>query len=75
MLKAWAGRSPTSSFCPTGGITAARRRDYLALANVKVVGGSWLTPPDALAAADWPRIERARARGSGAARAEATRSG
>jgi len=58
MLKAWASVFADVSFCPTGGITAASAPDYLALANVKVVGGSWLTPPDALAAADWPRIER-----------------
>ena len=57
MLKAWASVFADVSFCPTGGITAASAPDYLALANVKVVGGSWLTPPDALAAADWPRIE------------------
>ena len=58
MLKAWASVFADVSFCPTGGITAASAPDYLALANVKVVGGSWLTPADALAAADWPRIER-----------------
>jgi 2-dehydro-3-deoxyphosphogluconate aldolase/(4S)-4-hydroxy-2-oxoglutarate aldolase len=58
MLKAWASVFADISFCPTGGITAASAPDYLALANVRVVGGSWLTPPDALAAADWPRIER-----------------
>ena len=57
MLKAWASVFADVSFCPTGGITAATAPDYLALANVKVVGGSWLTPPDALAAADWARIE------------------
>jgi 2-dehydro-3-deoxyphosphogluconate aldolase/(4S)-4-hydroxy-2-oxoglutarate aldolase len=57
MLKAWASVFADISFCPTGGITAASAPDYLALANVEVVGGSWLTPPDALAAADWPRIE------------------
>jgi 2-dehydro-3-deoxyphosphogluconate aldolase/(4S)-4-hydroxy-2-oxoglutarate aldolase len=56
VLKAWASGFADISFCPTGGITAASAPDYLALANVKVVGGSWLTPPDALAAADWPRI-------------------
>jgi 2-dehydro-3-deoxyphosphogluconate aldolase/(4S)-4-hydroxy-2-oxoglutarate aldolase len=56
VLKAWASVFADISFCPTGGITAASAPDYLALANVKVVGGSWLTPPDALAAADWPRI-------------------
>ena len=58
MLKAWASVFADVAFCPTGGITAASAPDFLALANVKVVGGSWLTPPDALAAADWPRIER-----------------
>ena len=58
MLKAWASVFADISFCPTGGITAASAPDYLALGNVKVVGGSWLTPADALAAADWPRIER-----------------
>jgi len=58
VLKAWASVFADVSFCPTGGITAASAPDYLALANVRVVGGSWLTPPDVLAAADWPRIER-----------------
>ena len=56
MLKAWASPFADVVFCPTGGITAATAPDYLALGNVRVVGGSWLTPPDALAAADWPRI-------------------
>ena len=56
-LKAWASVFADISFCPTGGITAASAPDYLSLANVRVVGGSWLTPSDALAAADWARIE------------------
>jgi 2-dehydro-3-deoxyphosphogluconate aldolase / (4S)-4-hydroxy-2-oxoglutarate aldolase len=58
LLKAWLGPFADVAFCPTGGITPASAPDYLALANVKVVGGSWLTPPDALASEDWPRIER-----------------
>jgi len=58
MLKAWASVFADVSFCPTGGITAASAPDYLALAIVKVVGGSWLTPPEAIAAADWILIER-----------------
>ncbi len=58
MLKAWAGPFADIAFCPTGGITAASAPDYLALGNVRVVGGSWLTPPDALAGSDWPRIAR-----------------
>jgi 2-dehydro-3-deoxyphosphogluconate aldolase/(4S)-4-hydroxy-2-oxoglutarate aldolase len=56
MLKAWASPFADIVFCPTGGITAATAPDFLALANVRVVGGSWLTPPDALKAEDWPRI-------------------
>ena len=58
MLKAWASPFADIAFCPTGGITVASAPEYLALANVKVVGGSWLTPADALAATDWPRIAR-----------------
>ena len=58
VLKAWASVFADVSFCPTGGITAGSAPDYLALANVEVVGGSWLTPPDALATGDWQRIER-----------------
>ena len=56
MLKAWAGPFADVSFCPTGGVSVANAPDYLALPNVRVVGGSWLTPPDAIAAGDWPRI-------------------
>lgn len=58
MLKAWQGPFGDVLFCPTGGITAANARDFLALPNVACVGGSWLTPPDAIAASDWPRITR-----------------
>ena len=58
LLKAWASPFADIAFCPTGGIDAASAPDYLALANVKVIGGSWLAPPDAILAADWPRIER-----------------
>lgn len=56
LLKAWASPFADMTFCPTGGISAASAPDYLALANVAVVGGSWLTPADALAAQDWQRI-------------------
>ena len=68
MLKAWLGPFADIVFCPTGGIDAANAAEYLALANVEVVGGSWLTPPDAIAAADWPRIERLARDAAGLAR-------
>ncbi|HEY2928701.1 bifunctional 4-hydroxy-2-oxoglutarate aldolase/2-dehydro-3-deoxy-phosphogluconate aldolase [Piscinibacter sp.] len=56
MLKALAGPFPDVVFCPTGGISAQTAPQYLALANVKVCGGSWLTPQDAVDAKDWARI-------------------
>ena len=56
MLKAWQGPFGDVQFCPTGGVTAANAGEFLALANVVCVGGSWLTPADAVAQGDWPRI-------------------
>jgi len=56
MLKALAGPFTDVVFCPTGGITLATAPQFLALPNVKVCGGSWLTPADAVAAKDWARI-------------------
>ncbi len=56
MLKALAGPFPDVAFCPTGGITVETAPQFLALPNVKVCGGSWLTPADAVAKGDWARI-------------------
>ena len=64
MLKALAGPFPDVSFCPTGGVSQATAPAFLALKNVACVGGSWLTPPDAVAAGDWPRIEELARRAS-----------
>lgn len=55
-LRSVAGPVPDVVFCPTGGITAATAADYLALDNVACVGGSWLTPGDAVRTGDWARI-------------------
>ncbi|TNC23977.1 bifunctional 4-hydroxy-2-oxoglutarate aldolase/2-dehydro-3-deoxy-phosphogluconate aldolase [Amycolatopsis alkalitolerans] len=55
-LKAIAGPLPRLRFCPTGGITVGSAPSYLALPTVGCVGGSWLTPKDALAAKDFDRI-------------------
>lgn len=57
-LKAVAGPLPQARFCPTGGITPASASSYLALPNVGCVGGSWLTPADAVAAGDGERISK-----------------
>jgi 2-dehydro-3-deoxyphosphogluconate aldolase/(4S)-4-hydroxy-2-oxoglutarate aldolase len=55
-LKSIASPVPAARFCPTGGITSATAASYLALPNVGCVGGSWLTPADALDAKDWDRV-------------------
>jgi 2-dehydro-3-deoxyphosphogluconate aldolase/(4S)-4-hydroxy-2-oxoglutarate aldolase len=55
-LKAISGPFPDVTFCPTGGISIANYLDYLALPNVKCVGGSWLVPDEALESGDWQRI-------------------
>jgi 2-dehydro-3-deoxyphosphogluconate aldolase/(4S)-4-hydroxy-2-oxoglutarate aldolase len=56
MLKAWSGPFFDVRFCPTGGVSAANAAEFLALPNVVCVGGSWLTPADAVATGDWARI-------------------
>ena len=56
MLKAWSGPFGDVKFCPTGGVSMANANEFLALSNVACVGGSWLTPADAIAQGDWARI-------------------
>jgi len=58
ILKAWHGPFNDIRFCPTGGVTASNAAELLALPNVECVGGSWLTPADAVARGDWARITR-----------------
>jgi len=55
-IKSISGPFPDVVFCPTGGISTSNYLDYLALKNVRCVGGSWLAPDDAMAAGDWGRI-------------------
>jgi len=57
-LKAFAGPFPDLRFCPTGGIAPDSAADYLALANVVCVGGSWMLPKAALDDGDWGEIAR-----------------
>lgn len=64
-LKAVAGPVPQVRFCPTGGITATSAPSYLALPNVGCVGGSWLTPGDAVASGDWERVAKLAAEAAG----------
>ncbi|GAA1901518.1 bifunctional 4-hydroxy-2-oxoglutarate aldolase/2-dehydro-3-deoxy-phosphogluconate aldolase [Streptomyces sodiiphilus] len=57
-LRSLAGPLSAARFCPTGGVTNESALAYLALPNVACVGGSWMMPPDALAARDWARVTR-----------------
>lgn len=56
-IKAFGGPIPEARFCPTGGVTLENAEDYLKLANVMCVGGSWVTPTNLVEAGDWAGIE------------------
>ncbi|GAA3819848.1 MULTISPECIES: bifunctional 4-hydroxy-2-oxoglutarate aldolase/2-dehydro-3-deoxy-phosphogluconate aldolase [Amycolatopsis] len=57
-LKALGGPLPQLRFCPTGGVTVQNAPSYFALSTVGCVGGTWLTPKDAVRAGDFGRIEQ-----------------
>ena len=57
MLKALHAVFPDVVFCPTGGISRQTAPDFLALPNVRCVGGSWVVPDEALGKGDWSAIE------------------
>jgi 2-dehydro-3-deoxyphosphogluconate aldolase/(4S)-4-hydroxy-2-oxoglutarate aldolase len=57
-VRALGGPLPGLAFLPTGGITAATAGRYLRLRCVLAVGGSWLTPPDLLAARNFSAVTR-----------------
>ena len=50
---------PHMRFMPTGGITPENAAAYLSRAEVLAIGGSWMVPPNALAAGDWGSITAA----------------
>lgn len=56
MLNAIGGPLPDVTFCPTGGISIETAPQFLACKNVACVGGSWLTPKDAIMAGNWALI-------------------
>jgi 2-dehydro-3-deoxyphosphogluconate aldolase/(4S)-4-hydroxy-2-oxoglutarate aldolase len=57
-LKAMSSVFPDIQFCPTGGVTPDTALDYLALPQVACVGGSWITPVEALVQGDWNLIRQ-----------------
>jgi 2-dehydro-3-deoxyphosphogluconate aldolase/(4S)-4-hydroxy-2-oxoglutarate aldolase len=56
MLNAIGGPLSDVIFCPTGGVSQDNAAQFLACKNVACVGGSWLTPKDAMQAGDWAWI-------------------
>jgi len=46
-------------FCPTGGVNAENRGNYLSLPNVFTVGGSWVVPNNVVEDGDWAAITQA----------------
>ena len=55
-IKAFAGPFGDIKFVPTGGVNLDNAIDYLSLNNVRAVGGSWLTPADAINDERWDVI-------------------
>lgn len=58
LLKGFAGPFADVKFCPTGGVSVESAPQFLALPNVVVCGGTWLTPTDAVARKDWAHITK-----------------
>lgn len=58
LLKGFAGPFGDVKFCPTGGVKVDSAPDFLALPNVVVCGGTWLTPADAVERKDWAHITK-----------------
>ena len=57
MLKSIGGPLPQLAFCPTGGVNPENAPSYLALPNVRCVGGSWLAPDKLIREQQWAQIE------------------
>jgi 2-dehydro-3-deoxyphosphogluconate aldolase/(4S)-4-hydroxy-2-oxoglutarate aldolase len=56
LLKGFSGPFSDVQFCPTGGVTVDSAPDFLALPNVPVCGGTWLTPKNLIKNKDWAAI-------------------
>ena len=57
-IKAMQGPFSDMLFIPTGGVNLDNMVDYLRLANVPAVGGSWILPDTAISTEDWSTVTR-----------------
>lgn len=58
MIKAMSAPYTMMRFMPTGGITAANVREYLACDEILACGGSWMVKSDLVSAGNFAEIER-----------------
>lgn len=58
MVKALLGPYAPLQLMPTGGISPANIRDYLAVPGVIACGGSWMVEPELLKRRDWAEVGR-----------------
>lgn len=56
-VKSLASPLPKITICPTGGISAVTAPDWLALPNVRCLGGSWVAPQTLIADQQFTTIE------------------
>ncbi|MGM9606547.1 MAG: bifunctional 4-hydroxy-2-oxoglutarate aldolase/2-dehydro-3-deoxy-phosphogluconate aldolase [Oscillospiraceae bacterium] len=57
-IKALNGPFPALKFMPTGGISAANVKEYLAYPNIAACGGSWMVKKDLINAGKFDEIRR-----------------
>ena len=57
-LRAIGAPIPEARFMPTGGVTPANSAEYLSLANVACIGGSWIAPTGLLREKNFDAIAR-----------------
>lgn len=57
-IKALNGPFPALKFMPTGGISAANAKEYLAYPNIVACGGSWMVKKDLITAGKFDEIRR-----------------
>lgn len=58
-LSAMSSVFQTIKFCPTGGVNAANKSEFLALPNVIACGGTWVCDKKWVAEKDWDKITAA----------------
>jgi 2-dehydro-3-deoxyphosphogluconate aldolase/(4S)-4-hydroxy-2-oxoglutarate aldolase len=58
LLKGFSGPFANIKFCPTGGVKVDTASEFLALPNVPVCGGTWLTPDELIQQKNWSAITK-----------------